>query len=379
MRFNHEVPRRTPGGADSDVILIDLQCRSARCAVIGPRLPPSPDDGQTEAMTMPFEFLDRKQTKLTLRVVGATSWEVVHGFRYVDQYDDDNMHTVPDGFGPTDLTSVPLFLQWLVRSYGKHTNAALVHDVYWDDDVPQATLRKANMVFRHAMWESGVPWLRRWFMWSAVTLAMLAKTPLGAVRVGAWALALVVASAGFLASHDVVLSQDVCKVAAVVVGVIMVAAAMVGLFARTRTATDSPGSKTALTKISRTVAVGAAGILIALAVFRFVGASDVADNNGGWLAVAALAVGLLAWGDLIAAGVFATIEVAIIALPVAGIAVGLVLYGALEGIMIGVLKLGRLAKGASGRQPIGTLNPLASRKLEATPPPANATVQASKL
>lgn len=328
---------------------------------------------------MPFEFFDREQTKLTLRVVGATSWEVVHGFRYVDQYDNDTVHTVPDGFGPTDLTSVPLFLQWLVRSYGKHTNAALVHDVYWEEKVPQAQLRKANMVFRHAMWESGVPWLRRWFMWSAVTLAMLTKTPLGALRVGAWALTLAVASAGFLASHDVVLSQDAFNVAAVVLGVIMVTVALVGLSARNRRVSDAPGSKIALTKISRTAALVAAGLVVALAVFRFVGASDVAEKNGGWVALAALAVGLMTWGELLAAGVFATIEVAIIALPVASIAVGLVLYGALEGIMIGVLKLGRLAKGASGRQPVGTLNPLASKKLEATPPPANATMHASKL
>ncbi len=328
---------------------------------------------------MPFEFLDGEQTKLTLRVVGATSWEVVHGFRYVDQYDDDSAHTVPDGFGPTDLTSVPLFLQWLVRSYGKHTNAALVHDVYWGDRVPQATLRKANMVFRHAMWESDVPWLRRWFMWSAVTLAMLTKTPLGAVRVGTWALALTVASAGFLALHDVVLSLDLLMVALPVLGVVIVAAALVGRFARSRTAADRGGSKSALSDISRTAALGAAGLFIALGVFGFIGASDVAEKNGGWVALAALAVGLLMWGDLIAAGVFATIEVAIIALPVAAIAIGLVLYGALEGIMIGVLKLGRLAKSASGRQPVGTLNPLASKKLEASPPPANATLQASKL
>lgn len=328
---------------------------------------------------MPFEFLDGEQTNLTLRVVGATSWEVVHGFRYVDQYDDDNAHTVPDGFGPTDLTSVPLFLQWLVRSYGKHTNAALVHDVYWEDDVPQATLRKANMVFRHAMWESGVPWLRRWFMWTAVTLAMLTKTPLGAVRVGAWALALIASSAGFLASHGVVLSLDVLTVAAVVLCVVLVAAVLVGLYARRRTAAEPRGSKRALTNISRTVALGAAGLVIALGVFRFIGASDVAKNNGGWLVLGALAVGLLMWGDLIAAGVFATIEVAIIALPVTAIAIGLVLYGALEGIMIGVLKLGRLVKSASGRQPVGTLNPLASKTLEASPPPPNATLQASKL
>lgn len=328
---------------------------------------------------MPFEFLDAEQTKLTLRVVDATSWEVVHGFRYVDQYDHDNVYTVPDSFGPTDLTSVPLFLQWLVRSYGKHTNAALVHDVYWDDDKSQAKLRNANMVFRHAMWESGVPWLRRWFMWSAVTLAMLTKRPWSAVRVGAWALGLVVASAAFLASLDVVLSQDAFTVGAVVLGVVVTTVALVGLFARIKTSDDPAGSKSALTKISKTVGVVAVGIVFLLAVLRLVGASDVAEKNGGWVALAALAIGLLAWGDLIAAGVFATIEVAIIALPVAAIAVGLLLYGALEGIMIGVLKLGRLVKGASGSQPIGTLNPLASERLEAAPPPANATTQASRM
>ena len=106
---------------------------------------------------------------------GAQAFEVVHGFPYRDQYDDDRLYTVSVPTR-TDLASVPFFLQWLVLSYGQHTMAAIVHDEYWDDNKTRAELRQANTAFRHAMWESDVPYLRRWFMWTAVTLAMLTKS-----------------------------------------------------------------------------------------------------------------------------------------------------------------------------------------------------------
>ncbi len=131
---------------------------------------------------MPFETLDSSgEAVITLRVIGATKFELVDGFRYLDQYDDYAPYEVP-GSSTTDLASVPFFLQWLVRSYGKHTKAALVHDQLWDGDKSLAELQKANTVFRHAMWETDVPWpsplsppssdgvtgsptTRRWWRW----------------------------------------------------------------------------------------------------------------------------------------------------------------------------------------------------------------------
>ena len=97
----------------------------------------------------------------------------------------------------TDLASVPRFLTWLFPRYGKYTKAAVLHDylcqsagketiaVYptRDEGGDAATagpellrLRDrsdADEIFRLVMTELGVPWARRWLMWSAVSWATL--------------------------------------------------------------------------------------------------------------------------------------------------------------------------------------------------------------
>ncbi len=317
---------------------------------------------------MPFEFMDPEQTKLTLRVEGPKSFSVVHGFHYRDQYDEEAPYSVPDQFGPTDLASVPFFLQWLVLSYGKHTMAALVHDVYWDNDKTQAELRRANTAFRHAMWESDVPYVRRWFMWTAVTLGMLTKSGIGRLRVGLWALALLTATAAPLAAHDIVLSWQVPARVALAAGLLAAGAVVAWAL----------GSK-AIAGISRRVVTGLIGLLVVMTVFSLVGHVDWVADHGWLVAAVALVVGILAWGKLIAAGIFATIEVVIILLPLLAIVFGLLLYGALEVAMLGLLKLGRAIKGKSGKKPIGTLNPVASDNLQAPPPAPDARLKASQV
>jgi hypothetical protein len=99
----------------------------------------------------------------------------------------------------TDLASVPRSLTWLIPRYGMYTKAAVLHDylcqtvgketiaVYptpataaEDDDEPKEseliTLEDrsdADEIFRLAMTELGVPWARRWLMWSAVSWTTL--------------------------------------------------------------------------------------------------------------------------------------------------------------------------------------------------------------
>lgn len=317
---------------------------------------------------MPFEFMDPGETKLTLKVEGPKSFSVVHGFRYADQYDGGQRYTVPDRFGPTDLASVPFFLQWLVLSYGKHTMAALVHDVYWDDTKTQSELRQANTAFRHAMWESDVPYVRRWFMWSAVTLGMLTKAWSGRLRVAVWAVALVVAAAAPLAAHGVVVSWKVPAWVALGAGIVAGGAALAWIL----------GSE-AIAGISRRVVFGLVGLLAVVSLFALVGHAGWLADRGWLVAGLALVVGVLAWGRLAAAGFFATVEVLIILVPVVGIAVGLLLYGALEVGMQWLLRLGRAVKGRAGRDPVGTLNPVASDKLLAPPPAPDARLTASQM
>ncbi|HVF13132.1 MAG TPA: DUF1353 domain-containing protein [Acidimicrobiales bacterium] len=316
---------------------------------------------------MPYESLDNNKAVLTLRVVGPKAFEVVDGFRYRDQYDGMETYTVPPGTD-TDLASVPFFLQWLVLSYGKHTMAAVVHDEYWDNKKSQADLRKANTAFRHAMWESDVAFLRRWFMWTAVTLAMVIRKWPGMLRVAVWVVGLVTAPAALLAARDVVLSWDVPAWVALGAGVLAAVALVASVL----------GSK-AIAGISKKALIGLTVVLAVVALFSLVGHIDRVADHGGWVALGALAVALAVWGRLIAAGTFATLEVAIILVPVVAIAFGLLLYVVLEGIMLGLLKVGRAVKRASGRKPVGTLNPIAGENLEASSPSAEVTLEASQV
>lgn len=99
----------------------------------------------------------------------------------------------------TDLASVPRSLTWLIPRYGMYTKAAVLHD-YLCQTVGKETIEvfatpataakraappgepqvirledrsDADEIFRLAMTELGVPWARRWLMWSAANLATL--------------------------------------------------------------------------------------------------------------------------------------------------------------------------------------------------------------
>jgi uncharacterized protein DUF1353 len=183
---------------------------------------------------MPFLKLDGEgpgEPDVVLKQVGPNSFQLLHGFRYqvppngvihlVPAHDPNRPPTDPNN--STDLASVPFWLWWFVASYGLHTRAALLHDQLVD--VKQIDRVEADRVFRLALEESKVRWMRRWLMWAAVSLATMALKkrarfvaflgtlvlffgllaawwPLGWLSdlpgdVPAWALALVVFVAGF--------------------------------------------------------------------------------------------------------------------------------------------------------------------------------------
>jgi hypothetical protein len=81
----------------------------------------------------------------------------------------------------TDLTSVPAWFTWLIPKSGLHLPAALIHDglvlapgeaqtYVADHEIPRA---KADQIFRDGMRDLGTTVVRRWLMWTAVTLATL--------------------------------------------------------------------------------------------------------------------------------------------------------------------------------------------------------------
>lgn len=96
---------------------------------------------------------------------------------YRDRVYGDLMVPADLGSFDTDLASVPAIFTWLVPKSGRHLPAALLHDglVYSPGQPPSyigAAMgrEEANRVFRDAMADTGTRLVRRWLMWSAVTV-----------------------------------------------------------------------------------------------------------------------------------------------------------------------------------------------------------------
>ncbi|MFG2236172.1 DUF1353 domain-containing protein [Streptomyces sp. NPDC048723] len=82
----------------------------------------------------------------------------------------------------SDLTSVPALFTWLVPKTGKHLPATLLHDglIHPLDDTTYTSTRgeivlrvEADRVLRDAMGDAGTKLIRRWLIWSAVTMATM--------------------------------------------------------------------------------------------------------------------------------------------------------------------------------------------------------------
>jgi hypothetical protein len=71
----------------------------------------------------------------------------------------------------TDLASVPMFLAWFEAPYGRHTLAAILHDELIVAEPNGGYLGSDTMAdsfFRDMMGIAGVPFFKRWLMWTAV-------------------------------------------------------------------------------------------------------------------------------------------------------------------------------------------------------------------
>lgn len=121
-------------------------------------------------------------SELSIRSVGPTTWSLLAPLIWTGTRGDT--FTVPVGF-TTDFATVPRFLYWLVSPYGAYTRAAVLHDwllvslaEWWespDVDItkPPANSRDTDGIFRRVMEDLGVPWAKRWSMWTAVRWASL--------------------------------------------------------------------------------------------------------------------------------------------------------------------------------------------------------------
>ncbi len=112
--------------------------------------------------------------------VGPNAFQLLEGFRFqrppgssprILTVPAHDLTGLPIGANQTDLASVPWFLWWFVSSYGQHTKAALLHDHLLTD--PAFDRIEADLVFREALTDSGVSWVRRWVMWAGVTIGTM--------------------------------------------------------------------------------------------------------------------------------------------------------------------------------------------------------------
>jgi Protein of unknown function (DUF1353) len=114
-----------------------------------------------------------EDSRVVVEQLDDERWAVRQPFSYRGQRDT---YEIYDGM-QTDFASVPRPFVWFLPRYGRYTRAAIVHDLLWREWASQNRMDwiDADGIFRRAMRELGVPFLRRWIMWAAVRWGALFK------------------------------------------------------------------------------------------------------------------------------------------------------------------------------------------------------------
>ena len=133
---------------------------------------PAPDADRPEASrSEPVGFGPGQH--VVVQEMDDSNWQVVAPLSYTGQRQTFEVPLHME----TDFASVPRPLVWFLPRYGRYTKAAIVHDYLWRKAVPagEITRREADAIFRRAMRQLEVAFLRRWLMWSAVRWGALSK------------------------------------------------------------------------------------------------------------------------------------------------------------------------------------------------------------
>lgn len=206
-----------------------------------------------------------------LRRLDKKHYALQERFRYVEPA-DGRTFKIPancDSF-KTDLASIPSPLTWLVPKDGTHTPAALLHDALVSEPGrpvdyigPEVDRVEADRIFREAMAHLGVPLLRRWVMWSAVSLAtFLGPRPGSMGRMAAvwrWLrILLVLAALGSLTVGALAIWTDALDVTWAILPWVEVAPRLPWM--SDRSAAAEVAGAVALTGIAMAVVVGVSGL-----------------------------------------------------------------------------------------------------------------------
>lgn len=113
---------------------------------------------------------------------GVETFSLERRLAYLDRHLGELLVPADPGFR-TDLTSVPALFTWLVPKTGAHLPAALLHDAlvagradptsYVSTDCHVVDRVTADRIFRDAMADTGTGVIRRWIVWTAVTVATI--------------------------------------------------------------------------------------------------------------------------------------------------------------------------------------------------------------
>ena len=111
---------------------------------------------------------------------GVETFSLERRLAYLDRHLGELLVPADPDFR-TDLTSVPALFTWLVPKTGAHLPAALLHDALVagrDDPTSYVSTEghhvdrvEADRIFRDAMADTGTGVIRRWIVWTAVTVA----------------------------------------------------------------------------------------------------------------------------------------------------------------------------------------------------------------
>lgn len=109
--------------------------------------------------------------------IGKDVYRVKQGFRYyVGDRDNREWVYVPKGF-LTDGATIPKWLHWLIKPWGKHGQACIVHDVlclypfvHGPDGTRMISFNRAHKIFREALKVTGNNSIKVFAMYWAVRI-----------------------------------------------------------------------------------------------------------------------------------------------------------------------------------------------------------------
>ncbi|WP_406486205.1 DUF1353 domain-containing protein [Streptomyces phaeochromogenes] len=113
---------------------------------------------------------------------GRERFRMVRRIAYKDRHLDELLVPRETRTWRTDLTSVPTLFTWLVPKTGEHLPATLLHGglihppgnkEYTSTKNHTVSRVEADRVLRDAMADAGTDLIRRWLIWSAVTMATM--------------------------------------------------------------------------------------------------------------------------------------------------------------------------------------------------------------